>query len=56
MPNNGAVNGAITAVSEGFTIPLGFHDGSGKVALDTTEQSNVHKDRQQILCCYFCGE
>ena len=41
MPNKGAVNGAITAKDEQFTIPTGFHDGSGKVGIDTTEKSKI---------------
>ena len=41
MPNKGAVNGAITAKEEQFTIPTGFHDGSGKVGIDTTEKSKI---------------
>ena len=41
MPNKGAVNGAITTKEEEFTIPTGFHDGSGKVGIDTTEKSKI---------------
>lgn len=41
MPNKGAVNGAITTKEEQFTIPTGFHDGSGKVSIDTTEKSKI---------------
>ena len=41
MPNKGAVNGAITTKEEQFTIPTGFHDGSGKVGIDTTEKSKI---------------
>lgn len=41
MPNKGAVNGAITSKDEQFTIPTGFHDGSGKVGIDTTEKSKI---------------
>ena len=41
MPNKGAVNGAITTKDEQFTIPTGFHDGSGKVGIDTTEKSKI---------------
>ena len=41
MPNKGAVNGAITTKEEQFTIPTGFHDGSGKVGIDTTEKSKL---------------
>ena len=41
MPNKGAVNGSITTKDEQFTIPTGFHDGSGKVGIDTTEKSKI---------------
>lgn len=41
MPNNGAVTGSITEKAEEFTIPMGFHDGSGKVGIDTTEQAKI---------------
>lgn len=41
MPNKGAVNGVITTKEEQFTIPTGFHDGSGKVGIDTTEKSKI---------------
>lgn len=38
MPNNGAVDLKITAVAQEVTVPQGYHDGSGKVAIDATEQ------------------
>lgn len=41
MPNKGAVNGTITTKDGQFTIPTGFHDGSGKVGIDTTEKSKI---------------
>lgn len=41
MPNKGAVNGTIATKEEEFTIPTGFHDGSGKVGIDTTEKSKI---------------
>ena len=41
MPNKGAVNGTITTKAEQFTIPTGFHDGSGKVSIDATEQAKI---------------
>ena len=41
MPNKGAVNGSIANKEEEFTIPTGFHDGSGKVGIDTTEKSKI---------------
>lgn len=41
MPNNGAVTGTITAVSGEYTIPVGYHDGSGKVSISSTEQAKL---------------
>ena len=41
MPNKGAVNGTITTKAEQFTIPTGFHDRSGKVGIDATEQAKI---------------
>lgn len=41
MPNKGAVNGSISTKTGEFTIPTGFHDGSGKVSIDATEQAKI---------------
>lgn len=41
MPDNGAVDGQITTVTEKYTIPTGFHDGSGTVQIDATEQAKI---------------
>ena len=41
MNNNGAVNGNITTKTEAYTVPQGYHDGSGKVGIDPTEQSKI---------------
>lgn len=41
MPNNGGVTKTITTASEVYTIPQGYHDGSGKVSIDTTEQAKL---------------
>lgn len=41
MRNNGAVSGYISTVAGTYTIPNGFHDGSGKVAIDKDEQSKI---------------
>lgn len=38
MKNNGAVAGVISSKEEQYTVPLGYHDGSGKVGINTTEQ------------------
>ena len=36
MPNNGAVSGEVSSVSTPYTIPAGYHDGSGTVSVDST--------------------
>ena len=41
MPNNGAVNGIINTVSQEYTVPVGYHDGSGKVKINTVEQAKI---------------
>lgn len=44
MPNRGAVTGTISTVAEQYTIPQGYHDGSGKVQIDATEQAKLIGD------------
>lgn len=41
MPNNGAVTGTISTVGGEYTVPIGYHDGSGKVAIASAEQSKI---------------
>lgn len=41
MTNNGAVTGVIDEVDEEYTVPAGYHDGSGKVSIDATEQAKI---------------
>ena len=41
MPNRGAVTGTISAVAGTYTIPQGYHDGSGTVAISVTEQAKI---------------
>lgn len=41
MPNNGAVTGTITTVDGQYTIPQGYHDGAGKVQIDSNEQAKL---------------
>lgn len=41
MPNNGAVSGNITTKAGKYTIPQGYHDGSGSVQISTTEQAKI---------------
>lgn len=41
MKNNGAVAGTISAKAESYTVPVGYHDGSGKVSISATEQAKI---------------
>ena len=41
MPNRGAVSGKISTKAGAYTVPQGYHDGSGKVAIDSTEQAKL---------------
>lgn len=41
MVNNGGVTGVISTKGAVYSIPQGFHDGSGTVAIDSTEQSKL---------------
>lgn len=41
MPNNGAVTGTISTVAGAYTVPQGYHDGSGKVSILETEQAKL---------------
>lgn len=41
MKNNGAVNGKISTKDGTYIVPQGYHDGSGKVQIDSTEQSKI---------------
>lgn len=41
MKNNGAVSGTISAKAGQYTIPQGYHDGSGKVGISSTEQAKI---------------
>lgn len=41
MPNNGSVTGEISTKTARYTIPQGYHDGSGKVGISPTEQAKI---------------
>ena len=41
MPNNGAVSGTISAKAQVYTVPQGYHDGSGTVQIAATEQAKI---------------
>lgn len=44
MKNNGAVNGKISTKAGKFTVPQGYHDGSGTVQIDSNEQAKLIPD------------
>lgn len=41
MANRGAVSGTISTVSGEYTIAQGYHSGSGKVAISSTEKAKI---------------
>lgn len=41
MPNNGAVKESISTKAQEVTIAQGYHDGSGKIVISSTEQAKI---------------
>ena len=41
MPNNGSVSGTISTKAGTYTVPQGFHDGSGSVQIAASEQAKI---------------
>lgn len=41
MKNKGAAKGTIKTLTESYTIAQGYHDGSGSVTIDSTEQAKL---------------
>lgn len=41
MTNNGAVAGTISTKAGAYTVPTGYHDGSGTVSISSTEQAKI---------------
>lgn len=41
MKNNGAIAGKITTKAQKYPVPQGYHDGSGTVEIDSTEQAKI---------------
>lgn len=41
MPNRGGVTGTISTVAGSYSIQAGYHDGSGTVSIDSTEQGKI---------------
>lgn len=41
MPNNGGVTGSVSTVAGQYSVPAGYHDGSGKVGIASAEQAKI---------------
>ncbi|MGN1410282.1 MAG: hypothetical protein ACI4XJ_08905 [Eubacteriales bacterium] len=41
MPNNGKQDGTITTKAQQISVAQGYHDGSGKVQISSTEQAKI---------------
>ena len=41
MPNRGQITGTISTKAGTYTIQNGYHDGSGTVSIDSTEQAKI---------------
>lgn len=41
MPNRGSVTGTISTKAQQYTIRQGYHDGSGKVSIASSEQAKI---------------
>lgn len=49
MPNNGAVNQTLSGSATSYTVPAGYHDGTGKVSIVTeTKSATPTKSAQTI--------
>ena len=50
MPNNGAVSKTLDAATKSYTVPAGYHDGTGKVQIVTEEKTATPtKAAQEIM-------
>lgn len=41
MTNRGGITGTISTVAGEYTVAAGYHDGSGKVSIDSAEQAKI---------------
>lgn len=41
MPNRGGVTGTISTKAGAYSVQAGYHDGSGTVSIDSTEQAKI---------------
>ena len=44
MPNRGSITGIISTLDEAYTVQRGYHDGNGKVWIDSIEQDKLISD------------
>ena len=49
MVNQGAVSASLDATNKNYTIPAGYHDGSGKVSVTTQTKSVTPSSAQQTV-------
>ena len=49
MPNNGAVTRKLDAASKSYTIPKGYHSGTGTVSVDTESKTATPSKSQQTV-------
>ena len=49
MPNNGAVSKTLTPDDASYTIPAGYHNGSGTVSIDPEEKTATPTKEQQTI-------
>lgn len=56
MTNNGAVHGTIGSKDGSYTIPTGYHDGSGAVVLENVENLNAGNLKAGVSVLGIVGE
>lgn len=49
MPNNGAVAGTLDTTKTSYTVPAGYHDGTGKVSITLDEKSVTPTKAEQVI-------
>jgi hypothetical protein len=49
MANNGAVTATLTTMSTSYTIPTGYHNGSGKVSITVQSKTATPATYSQII-------
>lgn len=49
MPNNGAVSKKLTASEKSYTVPAGYHSGTGTVSIETEEKTATPTKDQQVI-------